>query len=500
VRHPERSEGSQPTMQSRILRSLAALGMTVALAQIFLLIRFFGFLTGDDVEILAEAFRRAIGFHYQPWNIRNLFVPDFLVAPFVFIAGQFTRDPAVLIDIGTLPFIALSVVTIWLVYRLGLRWSGDELAAIAAASLFALHWIPLGFGSTTYPRTLAAACIVAAALVVERFPSAAGALAGIAFADRFSEVIFLVPVILSRADGEGSPTRLRRGSLAVLGTCVSITLTVGLYDWITWGAPFSSVIKFAHLTLVAPDFASRIKYQSPLWYFVNIHRWFALTLLPLVYLGRKSARWSFIVIPLLALSIVRHKELRYLQTVLPFVMIAAGAGFAILYRRQRTWAVALLVASLIWDLHGLRYFAHKSMPAVMAARVLGADARVNTVVVSQLWAYGDRLYFGDRMAVRDVGTPPRDLDVALRGGDAAALYESDFDDPSLMPVLTQHGFAPRRTFRDGPARAVVVFRPQLRPFSPLAGRRDREAADEGRSTSASGTSDRERRSGRRRGS
>jgi hypothetical protein len=425
-------------MQPRILRSLAALGMTVAAIQIFLAIRFFGFLTGDDVEVLLEASRRATGLDYQPWDVRNLFVPDVLVAPFVFLGG---------LRAAVIPFIALSAITIWLVYRLALQWSGDERAAIAASLLFAFHWIPLGFGSTVYPRNLAMACVVAAAVIIDRFPFAAGALAGLAFADRFSEIIFLIPLLI-----------IAKQRWRVLGgAIVSITIAVGIYDWITYGSPFSSAIKFARLTLVEPDFASRVKYQSPLWYLYNLVRWCAPTLLVLLYLARKSMRWTFIIIPLLAFSIVRHKELRYLQVMIPFLAVAAGIGFAVLYQRSRKWAAALLVVSLIWNLHGLRYFARKSMPAVMAAHAILANPKIKILVVSQLWAYGDRLYFDKKLSARDVGTPPRDLDRALEGADAAALYETDLDHPELIAALQRHHFVAWRIFRDGPARAVIVF-------------------------------------------
>src|SRR6266545_3822399 len=421
----------------------------VVLIQAFLAIRFYGFLTGDDVEVLSEAYRRARGFPYHPWDVRNLFVPDFLVAPFVWLGG---------LRAATIPFIALTALTIWLVYRLALKWSGDARAGLAAAFLFALHWIPLGFGSTVYPRTLATACIVAAALVVDRYPFAAGALAGLAFADRFSEIVFLVPLILSRGSGEGSATRLRRGSLAALGTVVSITIVIGIYDWLTWGVPFSSVIRFTRLTLVEPDFASHVKYQSPLWYLLNIVRWCAPALLPLLYFARRQARWSFIVVPLIALSVVKHKELRYLQAAIPFLAIAAGIGFAILYQRSRKWALSLLIVSVIWDLHGLRYFAHKSMPAVDAAHVLASDPHVKTVAASQLWAYGGQLYFRPDMGLRELGTPPRDLDRLLPGADAVSIYESDLDHPEVVASLRAHGFRPWRTFRDGPARAVIIWR------------------------------------------
>jgi hypothetical protein len=118
----------------------------------------------------------------------------------------------------------------------------------------------------------------------------------------------------------------------------------------------------------------------------------------------------------------------------------------------------LLVISLIWNLHGLRYFARKSMPAVDAARVLAADAQVKTVAASQIWAYGGDVYFGKRMALRDLETPPRDIERNISGADAVAVYESDLDHPELLAALRAQGFREWRTFRDGPARAVVVFR------------------------------------------
>src|SRR5437763_2530524 len=174
-------------------RTLAAIIAASAAAQLWLAWRYYGFLTGDDVEVLSEAFRRARGLAYTPWDIRNLFVPDVVVAPVVLLSrGVSTRTT---IFLASLPFIALCSLTIWLVYRLALRWC-DERAAIVAALLFATYWIPLSFGSTVYPRTLAAACVVAAALIVARWPFAAGLLVGVAFADRFSAVVFLAPLLL----------------------------------------------------------------------------------------------------------------------------------------------------------------------------------------------------------------------------------------------------------------------------------------------------------------
>src|SRR5437763_14699992 len=225
-------------------RGAAALVVCVAAAQLWLAHRYFGFLTGDEVEVLGEAFHRALGFAYTPWGIRNLLVPDLLVAPFVRVASWLGFDETgQMIFAATLPFIALTAVTVWLVYRLG---------GFLAAVLFAAHWIPRGFGSSPYPRTLATCCVVGAALIVERWPLAAGLLAGLAFADRFSEIVFVLPLLIVA----------RRRWMVLAGAIVSVTIA-GTYDWLIYGAPFSSFLSFARLTVVEPDFASRVKVQAP---------------------------------------------------------------------------------------------------------------------------------------------------------------------------------------------------------------------------------------------
>jgi hypothetical protein len=440
-----------PVNAWRVATCIAA---AMAAAQLWLAHRYFGFLTGDEVEVLAEAFRRARGLPYRPWEIRNLFVPDLIVAPVVWLAHVAgVRDPARLIEAAALPSIALSVLTVFFVHALALRWSdGDERAATVASLLFAFHWIPLAFGSTAYPRTLAAACIVLAALLLESRDGqwaafVAGTLAGLAFADRFSEIVFLIPLLFIAK---------RRALFVVAGAAVMIAIAVGWYDWMTWGTPFSSAVDFAGLTLARPDFASRVKVQSPVWYLANVARWCSPALLPLLWFARDRRPWLFIAIPLVALSLVAHKELRYLQVLVPFLAIAAAIGFA--HLRNRRLAVALVAVALATNLLGMRAFAKKSMPAVLAARDVARDPRVRIIAVSQVWAIGDRLYLGARMQVRDLGTPPVRVASSLAGADAALIYESDLDDAALLADLASQGFTRTDTYRDGPARAVVVFR------------------------------------------
>jgi len=422
----------------------------VAALQLWLAQHFYGFLTGDEVEVLGEAFRLATGFDYGTWDVRNTLVPDVVVAPLL-RAATFARidDPAALIVIATIPFALASSLTIVLVHRLAMRWTNDAVAAVAATIVFALHWLPLGFGSTTYPRVLAMFCIVAAALLVERHPFAAGALAGVAFADRYSEIVYLVPLLI---------VARKKAWQVALGAIASIAITVGVADWIRWGEPFASLRKFAQLTLVERDFASRVKQQSPLWYLAMLPRWCSPALLPLLWSARRQrSAWWFVLVPLVLLSLIAHKEVRYLQGIIPFLAILAGSGFAIGWRSgarvPRALALGLLAIGVMWNLWGLRFLGRESRPAVAAARMLGRDPSMRTITISQPWACGDKLYLTRGAKAIELGTPPRNL-AGIDESDAVIIYESDLT-PEVAAKLAR--FRRVAVFRAPRARDVIVF-------------------------------------------
>src|SRR5258708_36912369 len=68
--------------------SRTAFVAVVASTQLWLAHRYFGFLTGDDLEVLEEAFRRVRHIAFSPWEVRNLFVPDVVGAPMVWLATK----------------------------------------------------------------------------------------------------------------------------------------------------------------------------------------------------------------------------------------------------------------------------------------------------------------------------------------------------------------------------------------------------------------------------
>jgi 4-amino-4-deoxy-L-arabinose transferase-like glycosyltransferase len=410
--------------------------------------RHFGFQPGDDLEIAEEAFRRAVGLVHTPWNVRSLFIPDVLVAPFVKLAWLLgMRDPLHLLQVARVPFLALSALNVMLVFALGRRWFDERTGAIAAL-LYSAHWIPLLYGSSLFPRVLAVTCILLGALVLSREQTLragmlAGVLASLAITARFSEAIFLISLLLIAQN-----RRTIAGLLA--GFAIGATLFVGLYDRLTWGRWFGSLIAFAELTFIRRDASSLIVSHPPWWYLTNLPNWIAVTLLPLLCLAawRTSRRrfLTFVALPVLALSVIFHKELRYLQVVIPFAMLLAAHGYTLFPRRRI--ATALLVLSLILGLGRIRSVEKRSTNAVLAARWIAAQ-RPQAVALSQAWAYGGRLFLGNTSRIEDIGSPP---DVRMVGAaDYVGVYASDVG--TAFP-----GYVKAAEFRDRGGRAVLVFR------------------------------------------
>lgn len=431
-----------------------------------------GFIGGDDVEMLEAGFRGATGLDYRPNHLRNLLLPELLVAPALRVASALGIDePGQLVAAGRLPFAALATLNVFLLFRVGRLVGLGGTGSLTAAALYGLHWLPLGYGATTYPRTAAVTCVLAATILVLRDatggwrPVAAGACLSVAFACRYSEVVFLPPVLLLAALGpKPRAARLARAACVALGFALGVLVTVGVVDWLTWGRPFSSLEAFFRYIFVERASSSRVAAREPWWYLQAIPFWLPLTLVPLlarVVRRQWGGLWAMALLPVLGLSAIYHKELRYLQAVLPFVMVLAAAGFLHLAERgRRALAIVLVAASAAWGLAGLRFLTRTSGAAVGAARIVAADPAGGPVVLSQAWAYGDRLYLGDR-EIRDVATPPSaaELEAALPGARWVGVYASDLEvRPELTRLLLGAGFTKDRTLSWLRGRRVELWR------------------------------------------
>jgi hypothetical protein len=441
--------------------------------RLFFAWRYFGFLSGDDVEIVEEAFRRAVGLQFAPWEIRGLFLPDILVAPFVRLGSALgLRETFPLVLCATVPFVLLASANIVLVYLVASRWLGTRREARAAMAIYAFNWLPLAFGSMTYPRTVSTTCILGAALALSgpgrewARGAAGGALLGLAFAVRHSEAMYLLPVFVVAIGYETDARRALRRTLGLAGGfAAAAAVTLGLYDLLTWGRAFSSLLADIRFTLVGRASSSPMAVRPAVFYLSRLLFWVPLTLLPALALATRSRRarlaWPFLAVPLVVLSFIQIKELRYLQGAIPFLAILGAAGFAVMRKRWRpALATTLFVLAIATGFLGVRILRGKSMAAVTAARVMASEPGVRVVALSQAWAYGHRLYLGNGVEIRDLPVPPSQADVesGAAGADRVAVYRQDLEqDPTLAAALARQGFTVGREVGWGRSRVVVVF-------------------------------------------
>jgi Alg9-like mannosyltransferase family len=459
-------------VDGRYRRQLALLFVAALLARLVLLYAFPGFQTGDDVELLEAAAKFACGLPYHPWAIRSLFVPELVIAPWIAIvhwAGGLRLSLA-LVQAAVWPIAGVSAATALQVVGLAVRWGMSRRAALLAGWLYGCHWLALVYGSSAYTRPIATALIVAAAALVtgaESRPRSwlAGVLVALAFTCRFSEAVYLLPLAgLAVLSGT---RRVQRAGALVGGFAVGTVAVVGGFDLVSWGTPFASLVAFARYVFVEHGSSSLQAVQPWYWYLWRLPHWVPLTLLPLCYLGwrRRAGRQSaiFVVGGVACLSLVYHKELRYLQAVVPFLAIWAAAGAEPLLTGRRRLAAGVLVALAVAFCAERAWAsaARRSGAAVAAARFMAAHAP-RRVVLGQAWAYGDLLLLGPGVRVTDVPPSPdlRLLAADATGADFVALYRSAVAaQPALELALRDAGFAPCRTFTAADSKPVVVFAP-----------------------------------------
>lgn len=448
-------------MGRRAFTAVLLIALVSTIVRAYLAFRYYGFQTGDDLEIAEEAFRVAAGLVHTPWDIRSLLIPDVLVAPFVYLAHALgMHDPLTLAAIARVPFLALSALNIVLVYLLGRRWYGER-AGVIASALYAVHWIPLVYGSSLFPRTLSVTCVLAALLVLRRSPLLAGALAGLAVASRYSEAVSFI-ALLFFAFGE-EPSQRRRTLPALTAGFALMFAFLGWYDRLTWGRWFGSFLEFAELTLVRSDASAGEPVQPLWWYLTNLPHWIPVTLLPplIVAVRRTELRKfvAFVAIPILALSAIAHKESRYLQVILPFVLLLGAHGFTLWWSQpnRRRLAVVCLALAFPLSLTRIGQASKRSTNAVAAATWM-SSRDPQTVALSQAWAYGGRLFLGNDPAITDIGLPP-DLTHLRRLAPTLSVlgvYTNDVDD-ALRTVCRSGGLTQTITFRDRGGRSVTVF-------------------------------------------
>jgi phosphatidylinositol glycan class B len=232
-----------------------------------------------------------------------------------------------------------------------------------------------------------------------------------------------------------------RGLPVSLGFAVPVLLS-GALDWVTLGSPFQSVLRYASLNMHgAADFFGTSPWYTYLWVLLISAGW----LFPLMAVcvgagvGKLPLQAELCLVILIALSVVPHKEARFIFPMFPFLAALAGAGSARLAGRFGTprGAVALgggwlILCGINAPFSGSAAQWRRGLGVVEEMHRVSADPHACALAFTppKLW-YLTRGTTHLRPDIALVGLPPDNTTGPLTGFDYAMAFE-DTD-------LSRHG-------------------------------------------------------------
>lgn len=422
----------------------------------------FGFWTGDDVEIQEMTIAKLLGTAWPVWDLRCAFYPTVFIYPAQAFLKWAGAGEVTTLVFGSRVVVALwSTLDVWLTYRVGARLFRSVPIGLLAAIILAFSKLHVMAGSSELPRVVSSAFVLLAFAWLNGEPDdlrgvlLAGVALGIASAMRFSEEVFLIPAMFQLV----RQSRWRDFILLTGMFAVAALVAIGVSDWAYWGHPFFSLRHIIDYTLVQRQ--SSRGFQPVYEYAVHVGAWSNLLTVALAAFAIRLGGWTiawWTWLPVLVLSLLPHKEPRYLIPVLPFLSMSAAVGLWHVMtslsssgerrdadgRNVARWSAALLLASLaalVWESSGFRFV--RSEAAVRLAQYLGRRADVEGVAVEQLWRMGGRLYFPPRIKLLELD-PSRASDAAYvtdvlsdRGVQWAAI---DLNDKRPERALADAGF------------------------------------------------------------
>jgi hypothetical protein len=282
---------------------------------------------------------------------------------------------------------------------------------------------------------------------------------------RFSEGVFALALgahlLIER--------RVRDLILAALAAAATAVVILGLGDGLYWGKAFYSLQNIVDFTLVWK--ASSRGYEPIYYYVTHAPIWsnvFALGFFLVTLLRRQWRAALWVLVPLVVLSLLPHKEERYILPALPFVALGAAQGFVYLLERMHRpkpeggalFLVVALGGAVLFELEGARF--RRSEAAVDVARYLSHQPDARHVAIEQSWRAGSDLFLR-RATLWDLD-PTRMNDRAYVGAVLerpelryVALREESIRKAGLGGMLDSAGFVPV-PIEDGPRRDYRLFR------------------------------------------
>jgi hypothetical protein len=292
----------------------------------------------EAFQYVEQAYRLLTGKGQVPWEfvvgVRSWLLPLLAVPPLA-LGRALSPSPDVWWGCITAMMIALSAVTVVGAYVIGRRigtrshglWAAFVSAMWCESVFYSAHFLADSLGAVLLVATLAVS-------LTGRTPRRAlilGVLLGAAFLVRMQLGPALAVVALAYV---WRAPRTLVAPIAV-GALVSLALS-GLLDWATWGAPFKSLWGYFQVNRqgVADSFGT----DPPTWYLTQLGvnwSWFAIAIVPAMLLGAARAPLMFAVaIAILAtLSVIPHKEYRFIYPAIEVILILCAIGTADLAAR-----------------------------------------------------------------------------------------------------------------------------------------------------------------------
>lgn len=429
------------TWFTRPVRGLMVIAAAACIVKLLLAWTSPGFFSGDDVEVHEMSLAVLFGVDWPVWELRSAFFPMLVVYPAQRLAAAAGAvSPEALVFAGRASVAILSTLTIPLTWLAARRLApADARVAALAVMLLVINKLQMSFGSSELPRPVSTVFVVAAFLFVLRggvlAAAGAGVLLGISAAFRFSEVVFLPAAVLSL----GPERRALKAGVLVMSAAMTLLVITAAADALYWGRPLASLTAIVDYTLVRRE--SSRGFEPP-WQYLRIIPGWTTVLFVLLAVAGSSRRYAdtwWAWTPVLFLSLLPHKESRYLIPIIPFFSIAAARGFLrtagwmrsatgrIGWRRVAgdLFAPALFLA-ILHDGGGWRL--GRSNEGIRLAKYL-ARSGAGGVAAQEIWRLGGRPYLRGHEPL--MALPPELLDdssiattvanarwVALRSGTA----------------------------------------------------------------------------------
>jgi len=275
---------------------------------------------------------------------------------------------------------------------------------------------------------------------------ATGLIAGGAYAVRYTAPIFML--------GIGLVTVYRRqwkSVLLLVGGFATVAACLGLLDWLTWGSPFHSLLAYFEFNVI-DNGAARFGTSPFAWYLSTVGDMLGLAA-PLVALlvlrGCLAARSVGLAaaIGFIMISIISHKEERFLLPILALLPLFAALGARRLWADFRLPRVflplgACLSLAATWAVYAEKDWSPNAewLPAM---RWLGARDDVSGILATEGWGSlgGHAVH---RLPVPVIAHPALLVDFGMRESLGNTLFNylviSESDLADFSKTSAEHDF------------------------------------------------------------